>query len=221
MLAHPWDNPRSTHPSVPILLMLLLLLLLLLVVPCIVPAPRYTEPGGLPQELWVKVLQLVPQKHRLSSCPQVCHTWRDAAAAASSKVQFGYFSSSASSSAKFDSLMSWLSGRGQHVSTLSLSRAGTPAAPFHPGEQLACLTQLCEALQLSPQQVCYTGDDLPDLRAMSRCGLAIAPADAVPVVAGRAHWRTRRNGGEGAVREVCDLLLGARGLADAELAQWL
>lgn len=114
-----------------------------------------------------------------------------------------------------------ITARMSHLVTERMAELGVAHVYQNQKDKLACLTQLCEALQLSLQQVCYTGDDVPDLRAMSRCGLAIAPANAVPAVAERAHWRTRRNGGEGAVREVCDLLLGARGLADAELAQWL
>lgn len=88
-------------------------------------------------------------------------------------------------------------------------------------DKLACLRQLCEALQLPLEQVCYTGDDLPDLRAMRHCGLALGPANAHPWLLPYLHGQTRRSGGEGAVREVCDLLLQAQGKAEAELAQWL
>jgi len=61
------------------------------------------------------------------------------------------------------------------------------------------------------ESVCYIGDDLVDLPVMRRVGLAVAPADAVPEALEVAHYVTRRPGGRGAVREVVDLLLRARG----------
>lgn len=88
-------------------------------------------------------------------------------------------------------------------------------------DKAACVETLCAALKIPLLQTAYTGDDLPDLRAMSRAGLAIAVANAHPRVRERAHWRTRHVGGDGAAREVCDLLLAAQGKGEAELAHWL
>ena len=58
----------------------------------------------------------------------------------------------------------------------------------------------------------FMGDDLPDLAVMRRCGLAVAVANAVEPVKQAAHYVTRASGGRGAVREFCDLVLGAREL---------
>lgn len=88
-------------------------------------------------------------------------------------------------------------------------------------DKRACLRQILDALKLEPSEVAYTGDDLPDLAAMSSVGLAVAVANAHPWVRERAHWRTRLAGGNGAAREVCDLLLAAQGKAEAELAAFL
>lgn len=85
----------------------------------------------------------------------------------------------------------------------------------------ACFEQLLHALHLQAEHCSYTGDDLPDLGAMSQVGLAVAVANAHPWVRERAHWCTERNGGSGAVREVCDLLITAQGKAEAELARHL
>ena len=85
-------------------------------------------------------------------------------------------------------------------------------------DKLACFRTLLGALGLTPEQSAYTGDDLPDLAVICEAGLGVAVADAHPWVRERARWRTRRGGGEGAVREVCDLLLGAQGRAESELA---
>ena len=86
--------------------------------------------------------------------------------------------------------------------------------------KLACYEQLIHALKLAPEQCSYCGDDLPDLAVMQRVGLSIAVANAHPWVRERARWRTRLCGGEGAVREVCDLLLAAHGKADTDLARF-
>ncbi len=61
------------------------------------------------------------------------------------------------------------------------------------------------------RRVAYVGDDLPDLAILGRAGLAFCPADAVPEVRAVAHIVLARPGGEGAVREVVERLLEARG----------
>ena len=61
------------------------------------------------------------------------------------------------------------------------------------------------------------GDDLVDLSALQAAGLSVAPADAHAWVRERVHWRTVANGGEGAARELCDLILAAQGKAEAAL----
>jgi YrbI family 3-deoxy-D-manno-octulosonate 8-phosphate phosphatase len=65
-------------------------------------------------------------------------------------------------------------------------------------------------LGLDWSEVAFVGDDLPDLPAMRRCGLPIAPLDARAEVRAVARIVTRRPGGKGAVREVIDMLLLAR-----------
>lgn len=62
---------------------------------------------------------------------------------------------------------------------------------------------------LNVTQVCYVGDDTIDLPAMALAGLAVAPLNAVPAVRDRAGYVTRNAGGNGAVREVIDLILQA------------
>lgn len=78
-------------------------------------------------------------------------------------------------------------------------------------DKAAALEELLGELSLSAEQAAFTGDDLPDLAAMATAGLAVAVADAHPAVAARAHWQTTLPGGSGAAREVCDLILHARG----------
>lgn len=71
---------------------------------------------------------------------------------------------------------------------------------------------LLAKLKLTPEQAAYIGDDVVDLPVMAQCGLAVAVSDAHPLVRQQAHYLTRLAGGQGAVREVCDLILEARGL---------
>ena len=61
-------------------------------------------------------------------------------------------------------------------------------------------------------EVCgYMGDDAIDIPVLRRAGFAATVPNAADGVAAFAHWVSRREGGAGAVREVCDLLLAARG----------
>jgi 3-deoxy-D-manno-octulosonate 8-phosphate phosphatase (KDO 8-P phosphatase) len=64
---------------------------------------------------------------------------------------------------------------------------------------------------VTDEEVAFVGDDLPDLPVLERAGLAVAVADAVPEVKRAAHYITTVRGGEGAVREVVELILKAQG----------
>ena len=74
---------------------------------------------------------------------------------------------------------------------------------------------------LKPYQVCYMGDDWIDLGLLSRVGLAACPANAVSEVKGICHMVADRSGGFGAVRQVCDLLVRAKGVQDSLLQEFL
>jgi 3-deoxy-D-manno-octulosonate 8-phosphate phosphatase (KDO 8-P phosphatase) len=63
-------------------------------------------------------------------------------------------------------------------------------------------------------EVAFAGDDLPDIPLMKKVGLAIAVADAHDAVKQVADWITRSNGGQGAVREICESILDAKGLLE-------
>lgn len=88
-------------------------------------------------------------------------------------------------------------------------------------DKLACLRELCAGLGLGHDEVAYMGDDLNDLCLFGEVGLAACPADAHPWVLERAHWRAGAGGGFGAARELCDLVLQARGLDEIALARYL
>ena len=64
---------------------------------------------------------------------------------------------------------------------------------------------------LTKDEVAFMGDDLPDLQAFSEVGLCLAPANAQPKVRNAAHWVSRKHGGNGAVREACEVILSCKG----------
>lgn len=82
------------------------------------------------------------------------------------------------------------------------------------------LGKIIERTGVSAGQTAYMGDDLPDLALMRRVGLSIAVADAHEIVRKKADWTTSATGGHGAVREVCDAMLSARGLLNKIAAQF-
>ncbi|MGB0686010.1 MAG: KdsC family phosphatase [Planctomycetota bacterium] len=75
------------------------------------------------------------------------------------------------------------------------------------------LREIMEKRGLVPEEVATIGDDLPDLQMFDLAGLCLAPPAAVPEVRERADWVTRASGGQGALREACNLLLEGRRLA--------
>jgi 3-deoxy-D-manno-octulosonate 8-phosphate phosphatase (KDO 8-P phosphatase) len=70
-------------------------------------------------------------------------------------------------------------------------------------------------------EVAYMGDDLPDMPLLDRAGLAVATANAAPEVKEISHYVTRANGGEGAAREVVELILKAQGRWEEAIPQAL
>ncbi len=78
-------------------------------------------------------------------------------------------------------------------------------------EKLSAYEEILRQAGLRDAEVAYVGDDLPDLPVLARVGLAVAVANAAPEVKRAAHYVTARSGGEGAVREVMELLLKVQG----------
>jgi len=98
------------------------------------------------------------------------------------------------------------------TSQVALNRARELGADGFDGEhdKLARVDTLCQKLAISRDEVAFMGDDLADLTALNAVGLAVIPANAHTWVRGSAHWCTPSRGGEGAARELCDLILTAQ-----------
>jgi 3-deoxy-D-manno-octulosonate 8-phosphate phosphatase (KDO 8-P phosphatase) len=78
-------------------------------------------------------------------------------------------------------------------------------------EKIKALQIIISELNLELNQIAYVGDDLPDLSIIRQVGLGIAVADAVDYVRKQADWCTQAVGGQGAGREVCELIMQAQG----------
>ena len=87
--------------------------------------------------------------------------------------------------------------------------------------KLEIFDNLLKELGLKPSEVGYMGDDWLDLPLLVRVGFAATVEDAVPEVLQVAHYVTKRQGGRGAVREVCDLILEAQDTQKALLEKYL
>jgi 3-deoxy-D-manno-octulosonate 8-phosphate phosphatase (KDO 8-P phosphatase) len=88
-------------------------------------------------------------------------------------------------------------------------------------DKVAVLQGLQASLKVSPQETAVVGDDLVDLAMMRQAGLAVAVADAALEVKERAHLVTSAPGGYGAVRELSELVLKAKGLWEGLLQRYL
>ncbi len=86
--------------------------------------------------------------------------------------------------------------------------------------KLPVYEQLLKKWRLTDEQVCVIGDDLMEYPLLRRAGLAVAVANAVDEVKQIAHYTTQRPGGRGAVREVIELILKAKGLWDEVMQRY-
>lgn len=77
-------------------------------------------------------------------------------------------------------------------------------------DKVSVLTHLAEKFNIPFEQMAYMGDDVNDVAALQTVGYAAAPADCVDQVRQVVHYICQKNGGEGVVREVIDMILAAR-----------
>lgn len=88
-------------------------------------------------------------------------------------------------------------------------------------DKLTALRELSSDLDIPLPDIAYVGDDLPDLAAIRAAGFGVAVANAHRFVARHADWQTEANGGHGAIREVCELIMKAQGTLEAAWEQYL
>jgi 3-deoxy-D-manno-octulosonate 8-phosphate phosphatase (KDO 8-P phosphatase) len=76
-------------------------------------------------------------------------------------------------------------------------------------------------LNIQDHNIAYIGDDVVDLPVMTQVGLKIAVANALPMVQAKADYITLKNGGAGAVREACEMILSAQGKLDLAIEKFI
>ena len=104
-----------------------------------------------------------------------------------------------------------ITGRDSPALRTRLAALGIAHAHYGIEDKAPAAQQILNALGLNWSQAAAMGDDWPDVPVLRRCALALAPAQAHAEVCALAHHVTRRAGGQGAVREACDVLLMAKG----------
>lgn len=114
-----------------------------------------------------------------------------------------------------------ISARPSEVVAARMQALGVRHTALGVADKAGEMRRMLDGLGLQPAQCAFTGDDLVDLAPMAMAGLAIAVADAHPLVRARAHWVTTAPGGRGAVREVCELVLAAQGRLEAAQGRYL
>lgn len=103
-----------------------------------------------------------------------------------------------------------LTARNSHIVKVRATELNVAIVRQGFADKLPAAQQIMAENNLSAEDVCYIGDDLPDLPVMRQVGLAVAVADAVAEVREAAHFTTRANGGQGAVRELIEMILNSQ-----------
>ncbi|MGD8484589.1 MAG: HAD-IIIA family hydrolase [Thioalkalispiraceae bacterium] len=88
-------------------------------------------------------------------------------------------------------------------------------------EKLPALEEMVKRVGISFDETAYVGDDVIDLPAMRRVGLAISVQDAHPLAKQHSHWQTPNPGGRGAARDVCELIMEAQNTLQAQFDKYL
>ncbi len=112
-----------------------------------------------------------------------------------------------------------ITGRDSKALRLRLAALGIEQVHYGTEDKCPAAEQTLKALGLDWCQAAAMGDDWPDLAVMRRCLFACAPSNAHLEARAMSHYVTKAAGGQGAVRELCDLLLVASGKYAGLLAE--
>jgi 3-deoxy-D-manno-octulosonate 8-phosphate phosphatase (KDO 8-P phosphatase) len=100
-----------------------------------------------------------------------------------------------------------VTGRNSHIVNVRAAELGIDLVRQGIEHKLQALREIAVQFRLSPEQICYIGDDLPDLPAVRFAGLGVAVADSCTELRDVAAYVTQLAGGQGAVRETVELIL--------------
>ena len=113
-----------------------------------------------------------------------------------------------------------ITGRSSKLLTRRTEELGIELVVQGREDKLTALNEILEGRAIDLEEIAFVGDDLPDLAVIRRVGLGITPANGNHLVASQALWQTKKGGGQGAVREVAELILNAQGKLQALLAPY-
>jgi 3-deoxy-D-manno-octulosonate 8-phosphate phosphatase (KDO 8-P phosphatase) len=105
-----------------------------------------------------------------------------------------------------------ITGRESRVVKFRAQELGIHYVYQNAGTKGSAFAKILQASRLSPEQVCFVGDDIVDLPVLRQVGLAVAVANCHPALKRDVHYVTRAAGGAGAVREAVELILEAQNL---------
>jgi 3-deoxy-D-manno-octulosonate 8-phosphate phosphatase (KDO 8-P phosphatase) len=103
-----------------------------------------------------------------------------------------------------------ISGRKSLATTLRMQELGVRHVVLACPDKAAAFDRLADELGVAAGETAYVGDDIPDLPLLAKVGYSVAVANAVLAVREYCDYTTGAAGGQGAVREVCELILAAR-----------
>jgi 3-deoxy-D-manno-octulosonate 8-phosphate phosphatase (KDO 8-P phosphatase) len=86
--------------------------------------------------------------------------------------------------------------------------------------KLEVFKKILSDFSVTPEEVCFIGDDVVDVPVLKKVGLAVSVPNAVPEVKNEAHYITKRKGGRGAVREIIDIILKSQGKWDEVMRRY-
>jgi 3-deoxy-D-manno-octulosonate 8-phosphate phosphatase (KDO 8-P phosphatase) len=107
--------------------------------------------------------------------------------------------------------LAWISGRKSETTTVRAAELKITHVIQGRHDKLEALTEIAASLGIPLGECAYMGDDFIDAPAIAAAGIGISVPSALPAALAAADYVTRRHAGYGAVREVCDLILDARG----------
>ncbi|MEM1329345.1 MAG: HAD hydrolase family protein [Planctomycetota bacterium] len=113
-----------------------------------------------------------------------------------------------------------VTGRGGDAVRRRAEELGITTLLERVSDKAEAVSKLTEQTGVAPERMTHVGDDWPDLALFRLVGYPVAVADAEPLVREHAAWVTPRAGGRGAVRDVVNHLLSARGVLDELATHW-
>jgi len=106
--------------------------------------------------------------------------------------------------------LAWISGRASNATSVRAKELGITRVVQGRKDKITALQELAAELEIGMESIAYMGDDIIDIDAIKTAAIGIAPPNSQQGAIEAADYVTKRAAGDGAVREVCNLLLAAK-----------